>query len=165
VSTTVLANIRSLLSGAGVSFKEIEHQPTFTSEESALARGEELSVGAKAILMKTEDVYRLFVLPADCKVDSSALKRELRVRNMRFASREELLELTGLVPGSVPPFGPPILPFELFGDLAIGALHDRVAFNAGSLTVSIVMTASDWEKVAKPRRFSFSKASNSSEAG
>jgi len=51
---------------------------------------------------------------------------------LRFASREELLELTGLVPGSVPPFGRPILPFPLYVDTGIAA-NDRIAFNAGSL--------------------------------
>jgi Ala-tRNA(Pro) deacylase len=159
MGTTVLDRIRSLLSETGVPFREIEHQPTFTSEESAAARGEELNVGVKAILMKTDEVYRLFVLPADCKVDSSAVKRKLGVKKIRFASREELLELTGLVPGCVPPFGAPVLDFELFGDSAIGGLQNKVAFNAGSLTVSIVMAASDWERVAKPCRFAFAKKS------
>ena len=72
-------------------------------------------------------------------------------------AREELLELTGLVPGSVPPFGFPVLPFELYGDTAIGSVEDKVAFNAGSLTLSIVMKASDWKAVGKPAQFSFGK--------
>ena len=38
---------------------------------------------------------------------------------MRFADAAELLELTGLVPGSVPPFGPPVLPLELWADPAL----------------------------------------------
>jgi prolyl-tRNA editing enzyme YbaK/EbsC (Cys-tRNA(Pro) deacylase) len=97
-------------------------------------------------------------LPADLQLASKLVKQELAVRNVRFATREELLELTGLVPGSVPPFGEPVLPFELYGDTAIGSMEDKVAFNAGSLTTSIVMKASDWKAVAKPVVFSFSKA-------
>jgi prolyl-tRNA editing enzyme YbaK/EbsC (Cys-tRNA(Pro) deacylase) len=57
----------------------------------------------------------------------------------------------------VPPFGVPVLPFELYGDTAIGSVEDKVAFNAGSLTLSIVMRASDWKEVAKPVQFSFAK--------
>jgi prolyl-tRNA editing enzyme YbaK/EbsC (Cys-tRNA(Pro) deacylase) len=163
--SSVFDKIRSLLSGLNLPYKEIEHAPTFTSEESARARGEELQVGAKAILMRIADDYRLFVLPADRRLDSSAIKRELGVKNMRFANREELLELTGLVPGSVPPFGPPVLPFKLFCDTTVGTRRDRVAFNAGSLTVSIVMAASDWEKAAKPSRFSFSKLTDEASHG
>jgi Ala-tRNA(Pro) deacylase len=152
-----LNNIRELLSARGVDFKEISHVPTSTSKESARVRGESLSVGAKALLLKTDDSFRLFVLPADLQLDAKRVKQELSVRSVRFANREELLELTGLVPGSVPPFGEPVLPFELYGDTSIGSVEDKVAFNAGSLTLSIVMRASDWKAVAKPAQFSFAK--------
>jgi prolyl-tRNA editing enzyme YbaK/EbsC (Cys-tRNA(Pro) deacylase) len=152
----VLERIRETLSSGGVAHKEISHAPTHTSEESARVRGESLAVGAKALLLKTDDVFRLFVLPADRQLNTKRIKQELKVKSTRFATSEELLNLTGLVPGSVPPFGTPILPFELYGDTAIGTVEDKVAFNAGSLTLSIVMKATDWQTVAKPTQFSFS---------
>jgi Ala-tRNA(Pro) deacylase len=152
-----LERIRETLSQAAVPYKEISHAPTHTSEESALVRGESLAVGAKALLLKTDDTFRLFILPADMQLDAKRVKQELKVRSVRFATKEELFELTGLVPGSVPPFGSPVLPFELYGDTAIGSVEDKVAFNAGSLTRSIVMKASDWKTVAKPVQFSFAK--------
>jgi Ala-tRNA(Pro) deacylase len=155
----VLESIRELLSREGVDYKEICHAPAATSEESARVRGESLAVGAKALLLKTDEVFRLFVLSADLQLDAKRVKQELTIRSVRFANRDELLELTGLVPGSVPPFGFPVLPFELYGDTAIGSVEDKVAFNAGSLTSSIVMTASDWKTVAKPVQFSFAKQS------
>jgi Ala-tRNA(Pro) deacylase len=107
--------------------------------------------------LKTDDTFRLFVLPANTKLDSAAIKRELHLKKIRFATPEELVELTGLVPGSIPPFGEPVLPFPLYCDPEVGKAHDRVAFNAGSLTVSVVMAASDWDRVARPTRFSFCK--------
>jgi len=134
----VLSRIRQMLAQAGVPYREITHPPTFTSVESAAARGEELGVGAKALLLRTDDVFRLFVVPADKRLDSAAVRDHLGLKGLRFATRQELDEATGLVPGAVPPFGEPILPFELFADLSIGAAHDKVAFNAGALTVSIV---------------------------
>ena len=155
--TDVLSAIRALLQTSGVHFEEKHHEPTKTSEESAAARGEPMEVGAKALLLKTDDVFRLFVLPADRSLDSGAIRKELHAQKTRFATPEELLELTGLVPGSVPPFGEPILPFELFADDNIGVRQDRVAFNAGSLTDSIMMSATDWKSIAKPKIFSFSK--------
>src|SRR3954447_10668962 len=126
----ILERIRSLLTAEGVAFTEKEHPPTRTSEESAAARGEPLGVGAKAILWKPDGVFRLFVIPADRKLDSAAVKKHLGVKKTRFATPDELLELTGLVPGSVPPFGPPILPFELIADEQIGLDSPRMAFNA-----------------------------------
>ncbi len=162
MSNTILARIRQLLTDNGVPFTEKEHRPTFTSEESAAARSEPLSVGAKALLLRTDNEFRLFVLPADLKLDSGAIRRELNIKKTRFATRDELLELTGLVPGSVPPFGAPILPFELFADVGVGKAYGRVAFNAGELTQSIIMSAADWEAIAQPKRFRFAVADASS---
>ena len=157
MATNVLDRVRAVLSAAGVVFREIRHEATHTSEESARVRGESLAVGAKALLLKTDDVFRLFVMPANLQLDSKKVKQRFNAKSVRFATKEELLELTGLVPGSVPPFGLPLLPFELYGDTAIGATEDKVAFNAGSLTDSIVMRASDWKAIAKPVEFAFAK--------
>jgi Ala-tRNA(Pro) deacylase len=153
----VTEEIRDLLAQHHVEFKEINHEPTHTSEESARVRGEALGVGAKALLLKTDNTFRLFVLPADMQLETKKVKHELKIKSTRFATPEELFDLTGLVPGSLPPFGIPVLPFELYGDTAIGKLEDKVAFNAGSLTMSIIMKASDWKAVAKPLQFSFAK--------
>ena len=112
--------------------------------------------GGKALLLKTDDVFRLFVLPADRKLDSAAVKKRLGVQKTRFATADELKDQTGLVPGSVPPFGPPILPFELYVDDAIRD-NERIAFNAGSLTDSIVLGTADYFAVAKPTVFAFSQ--------
>ena len=157
MSESVLATIRDLLNGLGIHFEERQHPPTATSEESARARGEPLGVGAKALLLRTDEAFRLFVLPADRKLDSKKVKQHLRVKNVRFATPEELHELTGLVPGAVPPFGRPTLPFDLFADTSVGVRFPRVAFNAGSLTDSIIMSADDWLSIANPERFEFAK--------
>lgn len=153
----ILEKIRNHLKAAGISVRELEHEATRTSEASAAARGEPLSVGAKALLLRTDDVFRLFVLPADRKLDSTAIRRFLGVRRMRFATVDELHDLVGLVPGAVPPFGEPVLPFKLYADVTLGVETDKVAFNAGSLTHSIIMSASDWECIARPVRFRFAK--------
>lgn len=152
----VLPAIRRLLTEAGVTFREVHHEPTRTSEESAKARGEELRIGGKALADERDDGFRLFVLPADRKLDSGAIRREFGWKKMRFATPEELNELTGLIPGSVPPFGPPILPFELCLDQA-ATQNPRIAFNAGSLTDSIIVAMNDYLAIAKPNRvFAFS---------
>jgi len=156
MSSSVLENIRAWLTSEAVSFREVHHEPTFTSEESARARGEELRVGGKALLMRVGAEFALFVLPADRKVDSGAIRRELQIGKLRFASREELAELTGLVPGCVPPFGQPILPFPLYVDSAVRD-NDRIAFNAGSLTDSMILAIDDYLRVATPEKiFTFS---------
>ena len=73
-----------------------------------------------------------------------------------------MAELTsGLVPGSVPPFGRPIVDLDLFVDTSI-AENEMIAFNCGSLTDSIVMSRADYIGVAVPTKvFSFSKLNKS----
>ncbi len=147
---SVLSALRNWLTSQGVTFREVHHEPTQTSEQSAKARGEELRVGGKALLMKGEDdQFRLFVLPANRKVNSGALRLKLGFKRLRFATADELQAATGLVPGSVPPFGRPILPFDLYLDEAIRA-NDRIAFNAGTLTDSMIVSIGDYLRVASP---------------
>ena len=149
MTNAVLQSIRDLLIRECIPYREVHHLPTFTSEESAKARGEDLRTGGKALVMKVDADFRLFVLSAALKMDSAAIKQRFSAKKLRFATSEELLQLTGLAPGSVPPFGEPILPFELLADPSIQT-QEKIAFNAGSLTDSIVMTTKDYLRIAKP---------------
>ncbi|KAL3939165.1 MAG: hypothetical protein SGBAC_006054 [Bacillariaceae sp.] len=148
-------------------FQNLHHEPTKTSEESAKVRGVDLSVGGKALVLKylndsTEDdeskQFGIFVMSASRKLHTKAIKKEFKSKNIRFANAEELSGLTdGLVPGSVPPFGKPILNMELFVDTSIQD-NDIIAFNCGSVTDSIIMSTSDYFTVAQPTKiFTFSK--------
>jgi Ala-tRNA(Pro) deacylase len=154
---TIVEAIRDWLRRESVVFREVHHAPTRTSEESALARGEELRIGGKALLIKVDAEFRLFVLSADRKLDSAAIRTRFQAKKTRFASSEELMQLTGLVPGSVPPFGAPILPFALYADPSVFE-NQRIAFNAGSLTDSIVMGIDDYRRLARPEIFTFAAA-------
>jgi len=145
----VLAAIRARLEAVGAAWRELEHAPTRTSEESARVRGEPLAVGAKALVVKAGADFRLFVLSAARAIDSKRVKSGLGVKKLRFATPDELLERTGLVPGSVPPFGQPVLPFELLLDPSVLA-NDRVAFNAGSLTRSMIVPLEGYLAAAEP---------------
>jgi Ala-tRNA(Pro) deacylase len=141
--------LHTLLRETGVDYRTVRHEPTPTSADSARARGEELKVGGKALVIKTGDDFRLFVLSAACSLDSATLKRHFGVKKTRFADAGELERLTGLVPGAVPPFGRPILPLDLFVDPSVLA-NERIAFNAGLLTESIIMPVADYVRVASP---------------
>ncbi|CAF0780411.1 unnamed protein product [Brachionus calyciflorus] len=153
---TVYEKICEFLNENAIEYKAISHEPTYTSEESAKARGEDLSIGGKAILMKIDDNFYLFVISASRKLNSKKIKEYLKSKKLRFCTSQELFDLSQLVPGSVPPFGQPILPFKLFLDKSI-LNNDRIAFNAGSLTNSIIFKTQDYIKVANPEIFDFSE--------
>jgi prolyl-tRNA editing enzyme YbaK/EbsC (Cys-tRNA(Pro) deacylase) len=150
----ILDQIRDFLRSQAIDFRELHHEPTRTSEDSARVRGEDLRIGGKALLIKVDDEFRLFVLSAALRIDSQAIRAHLNARKTRFATAEELTELTGLVPGAVPPFGRPILPFALYVDPSV-TQNERVAFNAGSLTDSIFLKTEDYLRVAQGEMFRF----------
>jgi prolyl-tRNA editing enzyme YbaK/EbsC (Cys-tRNA(Pro) deacylase) len=102
------------------------------------------------------------VLSAALRIDSRKVKEHFKAKNTRFATTVELRELTGLVPGSVPPFGAPILNLDLYVDNSV-LLNERVAFNAGSLTDSIIMRSRDYADLSHGEIFDFSHKHNATE--
>lgn len=152
----VFENLLQLFKNSKVPFDHIQHAATSTCEESAKARNEPLEIGAKAMVMKFEETYALFVLSAAKKLDFKKIKEIMSCKSMRFANPEELLDLTSLPPGAVPPFGKPILPFSLYVDTSIQNLP-KVAFNAGSLSDSFVIATEDYLKLCNGHFCSFSK--------
>ena len=144
---TALDTILTLLRDSGATFRTVEHEPTPTSEDSARVRGEPLEIGGKAIVVKADQDFHLIVISAACRLKSSRLKKTLNARKLRFATQAELLDLTQLMPGSVPPFGEPVIHLPLHVDQSIMD-QPRIAFNAGSLTYSVIMDRSDWYRIA-----------------
>ena len=139
--TSVTERLEHWLREAGVAFEIFEHAPVHTSEEAARARGTRLEEGAKALVVRAEDRYVHLVLPAHLKADNALLRALLGTRKLRFATPEELLALTGCAPGAVPPFGN-LFGLPVFVDEEL-CRNERVAFNAGSNSVSVTMRRGD----------------------
>ena len=154
MSEAVFQIVRELLDRTSAAYRVVEHHETFTSQESADARGEPLEIGGKALLVKAGGDFVLAVLRASDKLDSRKLQQVLGGGKIRFATREELAAITGLVPGAGPPFGRPVFDVALYVDEAIRR-NERIAFNAGLLTRSIVMPTADYFAAATPLFASF----------
>ncbi|MCK4871806.1 MAG: hypothetical protein KAS72_03680 [Phycisphaerales bacterium] len=150
MSTPVLDAILAMLDEHDVPYRHVRHEPTRTSEEAARARGESTRIGGKALLIKASrgERFVIVVISAALRLRSSKLRRALHEDRLRFATTDELRELTDLAPGSVPPFGEPILPFPLYVDESVFH-NERIAFNAGSLTDSVIMSVTDYRRVAR----------------
>ena len=126
----------------------LRHEAVYTSEEAAAVRGTPLSSGAKALICKGGDRFVMFVMPADRKLASKAVRRLQGWRKMRFANREEVLEMTGLEPGSIPPFGS-LFELPTLCDARL-ADNETINFNAGDHCVSVSMRYEDYLAVEKP---------------
>lgn len=145
--TAVAERLDRWLRERGARFRLLEHAPVFTSEEAARVRGTPIEAGAKALVLLAHDRPVHVVLPGHRRVDNARLRAILGTRTLRFATPEELLALTGCVPGAVPPFGnffglPVLVDAEL-------AEREEIAFNAGSNTVSIVMACADFLRLSE----------------
>lgn len=158
--TEIHNKIIAFLDKADVKYKTVHHAVTLTSEDSARERGTPLEWGGKSLVMKIGDEFKIFVISASRRVDTKKIKKYFNEKRRRFITREELEEMTGLKSGSVPPFGQPILPFPLYMDKSVTE-NEMIAFNAGSLTDSVIMKTEDYLKVAKPEVFDFSEDESS----
>ena len=153
----VCASIEGLLDGAGVAWERLRHPPLGAANSSANAaevRGTPLRIGGKALVLKADKRFVVATFSAAARLDSGAFRRALGLRKLRFATRVELQELTGLVPGCVPPFGRPVLDLPLYADRSL-LENARIAFTPGLLDRSIVMDSADWRSVAQPEVRSF----------
>lgn len=135
------------LKEAGVTFEALAHEAMGKSEEAAKLRGVDLHTGAKALVVRGRRTNTPFmlILPADMKLDGASIKMALG-EAVDFA--KDVVELTGCVPGSVPPFGS-LFSLRTIVDPRM-AESERINFNAGSLTDSVNMRYDDWLKVEKP---------------
>lgn len=146
---SVFDRLNAWLNSSSVSFTVLRHEPVFTSEQAAAVRGTPLASGAKALIVKAGDNFLLLVLPADRKLDSRKARDALRVKSLRFASKEEVLNLTGLEPGSIPPFGS-LFGLSTYCDPALGD-NTSINFNAGDHAISIQIAFDDFIAMEKPQ--------------
>lgn len=155
MAQSVFDRVDELLRRHGVSFQVLRHEAVYTSRQAADIRGTSLSSGAKALVCKGDDQFVLFVLPADLKLDSKAVRRARNWKKLRFADGPEVLQLTGLEPGAIPPFG------SLFGlatlcDTRLGD-NETINFNAGDHCVSVSMSYTDYVRVECPEPGAFGR--------
>lgn len=155
MAESVFSRICGLLDGQAIAYSVLRHEPVFTSEAAAAIRGVPLASGAKALVCKIDDRFVLIVLPADRKLASKTAKKELAGKSLRFATKEEVLELTSLTPGSIPPFGS-LFNLPTYCDAAL-AEQSQINFNAGDHGISVSMTFAAYQMAEKPTLGNFAE--------
>jgi Ala-tRNA(Pro) deacylase len=151
----VFERLESLLKERGIGFNVLRHDPVYTSDEAARIRGTPLASGAKALVCKGDEQFVMFVVPADRKLDSRTVRRDKKWRKLRFASRDEVVELTGLAPGSIPPFGS-LFNLPTLCDRRLGE-NEFINFNAGDHSISVSMRYEDYLIVERPEMGMFAE--------
>lgn len=147
-NTEIFLRLEECLKSQGISFKILDHPPVYTSAEAAAVRGVALHSGAKALIVKVETQFVMIVLPADFSLNTKAVKQAMNCKNLRFANAEEVLSLTDLKPGSIPPFGS-LFNLPTYCDNRLGE-NLSINFNAGMHSRSINLAYADYLAVEKP---------------
>jgi Ala-tRNA(Pro) deacylase len=154
-TATVADRLLARLAQGAADHAVLRHAPVYTSAEAAAVRGSSLASGAKALVVSADGVTRLLVLPADCKLDGRALRRQAGVKKLRFLDRDELFRQTGLEPGAVPPFGS-LFGLETWCDRRL-AVEPEINFNAGAHDVSVRLAWTDYLRLEQPRLLDFAE--------
>jgi prolyl-tRNA editing enzyme YbaK/EbsC (Cys-tRNA(Pro) deacylase) len=147
--------ILNLLKQNNYWFETFEHEEVRTSEEAARIRtGYTLHQGAKAIIVRvkkseSDKRFVMLVFPADLRFDNKKVKQSLGVRDIRFATEEEVENVTGGVKvGGVPPFGN-LFNLEVYADGKLFEI-EKIVFNAGDRRFSVAMKSEDYRVLVKP---------------
>lgn len=149
--------IVSALQNAKVEYKEFRHEPVRTSEEAAKVRGNSLSEGAKALIFMADGKPIQLIIQGHLKVDKDKFKGNFGITKLKMASPEQVLEISSVEPGGVPPFGSLFNPaIPVYVDKNLLKL-EQIEFNAGDKSISIRMNRKDWQNVVNPIISSFAE--------
>lgn len=147
--------IINLLNKNNIIYQLFEHEPVYTSADAARIRQTKETQGAKALVFLADKKPILLVLPGNKKVDTKTFKKTYEIRDLSFAKPEQVLELTNLEIGAIPPLGN-IMNLPTYVDKSL-LNEEEIAFNAGAHTKSIKMKTEDFLKLCQPEINSFSK--------
>ena len=141
--------LQSYLDRMGISYQTLQHDPSFTAQD--LAQKEHVSGHRviKPVLVEADGQFVLCALPASCRIDVDALRRELGADEMKFADERTLSEVfEDCELGAEPPIG------AIFGIPTVMddslANMDRVTFQAGSHQEAVTMRMEDFRRIAQP---------------
>ncbi len=97
--------LKEYLSKYNISYDLYEHPAVFTVAESDKVTQHIPGIRSKNLFLKSGEQYYLVCMPGEKRLDIKTLKKHLNVKNLYFASPEELKTELYLTSGSVSIFG------------------------------------------------------------
>ena len=139
-----------------IEFKHLVHEPTPTSQDSAKTRDTQLEQGVKCLILRGKSSKKnyQFNIPAHLKLDVKAASEAVGEK-CEFEDPQIIQERYGLIVGGVPPFGN-LLNLDNYCDEQI-MNSEKVAFNCGLSTESILMRSKDLIALIDPKFGKFVK--------
>jgi Ala-tRNA(Pro) deacylase len=146
-------DLKQLLGKEKISYKEMDHEPVFTSAQAAKIRGTNESDGAKALVLMADKNPVMLVLPGNRKINFRKFKKLMKVRDLKMATPKEVIEVTKVPIGAVHPWGS-LFGLKTFVDPKLGE-NGTIVFNAGVHDKSIQLSWEDYLRLEKAEQVSF----------
>lgn len=146
--------LKDYLDSNNIKYISIIHSPAYTAQgiaHSAHISGKEM---AKTVIVKSDGVMLMVVMPANLKVNLEQFKEILRADEVELACEEEFkYKFPDCELGAMPPFGNL---YEMDVYISDELAKDKeIAFNAGSHTELIRMAYKDFKKLVNPKVITF----------
>lgn len=152
MSVNEVHTIKEIFSRLNLQPTYLEHEAVITSQDAAHTRGFALKQGIKALLFTNgKDSWVIVDVPADKKVNQKKVAEVCgwSKREIRMATQEEVVFITGCEIGSVPPFGH-AREIPILVDIGVYENTESV-FNVGLRTHSVKVATEDMKIVFTDR--------------
>jgi len=99
--------VYDLLNERRIEYEAIEHEAVYNMEEADALELPHREAGTKNLFIRDDKKRNYYVvsIPEHDRLDLKALREKLESRPLKFAQDYELMDLMGLIPGQVTPFG------------------------------------------------------------
>ena len=102
---TVKHDVMDRLDQMGISYHALEHQPILTVAEGKLIAEQQGALCCKTLFLKTKRAFYLLMLPADKKLQSKDLARQIGSGHLSFATDDDLKGILNTYSGAVSVLG------------------------------------------------------------
>lgn len=100
------ADLFAYLDSLGIEHSTVEHPPLFTVEDGRAWHGRIPGLHCKNLFLKDRDGrFWLVLMPGDKRAMLGLVEKRVGSARLSFGKPELLMEIMGLTPGSVTPFG------------------------------------------------------------
>jgi Cys-tRNA(Pro)/Cys-tRNA(Cys) deacylase len=138
--------VSEYLSARGIPHHVFQHEgPVNSLEQAAAERGQTPDQVVRSILFRLEkNEYALVLVAGARQIPWKTLRSVLHTNRVTMATEEEVLSVTGYLPGSVSPFALRT-PLRILADASI-FLPEEISIGSGRRGISIFLRRSDLQQ-------------------
>jgi len=142
--------LKKYLDDNRIRYEVISHGEAYTAQEVAQAMHVKGQMLVKVVVINSDKGHMMLALPADRRVDISALRADLGLRLAALTSEQEMKKLfPDCDTGAMPPFGN-LYDMPVYVDRSLTS-DPEIYFQAGSHYEAVRMSYADFERLVKPR--------------